>query len=75
MVLKKHFSRAEAVIPVEIRQSTYWTNSLSEEENNLALAVKLDLLEEKRLDVGIRNVVYKQKSEKYYNSKVRLRQF
>lgn len=40
-----------------------------------ALLAKLDFLDEQRLEADARNVVFKQRSEKYYNFNVKLRAF
>ncbi|KAL8505515.1 hypothetical protein ACS0TY_016674 [Phlomoides rotata] len=41
----------------------------------MARRLDLDMLEERRLASDHKNVTYKQRSEKYYNSKVKIRQF
>ncbi|GJV40992.1 hypothetical protein Tco_1419432 [Tanacetum coccineum] len=40
-------------------------------QNNEALEINLDLLEERREEAGIREAKSKEKIEKYYNAKVR----
>lgn len=45
------------------------------EDNDRARAIELDLLEKKRIDSNIQNATYKQRSEKYFNPKVRVHQF
>ncbi|KAK6122158.1 hypothetical protein DH2020_044099 [Rehmannia glutinosa] len=66
---------AEAVIPVEIGAPTFRIANFEENCNEAALRTELDLLEEKRCSVEMKNAVYKQRSERYYNSKVKERRF
>nr|GEU39062.1 reverse transcriptase domain-containing protein [Tanacetum cinerariifolium] len=61
----------EAVIPIEISMPTLRTAEVDSARNNEALEINLDLLEEKREEVAIREAKSKTKMEKYYNSKVR----
>ncbi|KAK6144267.1 hypothetical protein DH2020_021087 [Rehmannia glutinosa] len=61
----------EAIIPVEIGAPTFRVANFSEENNEIALRAELDMLEEKRCNAEMRNAVYKQRSERYYNSKVK----
>lgn len=65
----------EAVIPIEIGVPTYCITKYVKANSELALRSKLDLLEEKRNHVELKNVVYKQRRVWYYNSKVRSRRF
>ncbi|GJX03136.1 reverse transcriptase domain-containing protein [Tanacetum coccineum] len=65
----------EAVIPAEIRMSTLRTAEVDLVQNNEALEINLDLLEEKREQAAIREAKSKAKMEKYYNSKVRSTNF
>ncbi|GKB03778.1 hypothetical protein Tco_0831921 [Tanacetum coccineum] len=44
-------------------------------QNNKALGINLDLLEERREEAAIREAKSKSKMEKYYNSKVRSASF
>ncbi|GKB70692.1 hypothetical protein Tco_0932104 [Tanacetum coccineum] len=60
----------EAVIPAEIGMPTLRTAELDLVQNNEALEINLDLLEEKREEAVIREAKSKAKMEKYYNSKV-----
>nr|GEX36704.1 reverse transcriptase domain-containing protein [Tanacetum cinerariifolium] len=61
----------EAVILAEIGMPTLRTAKVDPVRNNEALKINLDLLEEKREDVAIREAKSKAKKKKYYNSKVR----
>ncbi|GJV93045.1 reverse transcriptase domain-containing protein [Tanacetum coccineum] len=61
----------EAVIPAEIGMPTLRTAEVDPTQNNEALEINLDLLEERREQAAIREAKSKAKMEKYYNSKVR----
>ncbi|GJV96892.1 reverse transcriptase domain-containing protein [Tanacetum coccineum] len=61
----------EAVIPAEIGMPTLRTAEVDLVQNNEALEINLDLLEEKREQAAICEAKSKAKIEKYYNSKVR----
>ncbi|GKB99041.1 reverse transcriptase domain-containing protein [Tanacetum coccineum] len=61
----------EAVIPAEIGTPTLRTAEIDIVQNDEALEINLDLLEERREQAAIRKVRSKAKMEKYYNSKVR----
>ncbi|GKB49706.1 reverse transcriptase domain-containing protein [Tanacetum coccineum] len=65
----------EAVIPAEIRMPTLRTGEVDLVQNNEALEINLDLLEEKREQASIREAKSKEKMEKYYNSKVQSTSF
>ncbi|GJZ56110.1 hypothetical protein Tco_0611303 [Tanacetum coccineum] len=65
----------EAVIPTEIGMPTLWTAEVDMVQNNEALKINLDLLEERREQAAIREAKSKAKIEKYYNSKVRSTSF
>ncbi|GJZ04406.1 reverse transcriptase domain-containing protein [Tanacetum coccineum] len=60
-----------AVIPAEIGIPTLRTSEVDLVQNNEALEINLDLLEERREEAAIREAKSKAKMEKYYNSKVR----
>ncbi|GJY01602.1 reverse transcriptase domain-containing protein [Tanacetum coccineum] len=62
--------RTEAVIPAEIGMPTIRTAEVDQVQNNEALQIKLDLLEERREEAAIREARSKAKMEKYYNAKV-----
>ncbi|GKC53814.1 reverse transcriptase domain-containing protein [Tanacetum coccineum] len=61
----------EAVIPAEIGMPTLRTAEVDMVQNNEALEINLDLLEERREQAAICEAKSKAKMEKYYNSKVR----
>ncbi|GKF09863.1 reverse transcriptase domain-containing protein, partial [Tanacetum coccineum] len=61
----------EAVIPAEIGMPTLRTTEVDVVRNDEALEVNLDLLEERREQVAIREAKSKRKMEKCYNAKVR----
>nr|GEX12821.1 reverse transcriptase domain-containing protein [Tanacetum cinerariifolium] len=68
-------ARTEAVIQAEIGMPTLRTAEIDQVQNNEALGINLDLLEEKRVQAEIREANSKEKMEKYYNSKVRSASF
>ncbi|GKA49699.1 hypothetical protein Tco_0742772 [Tanacetum coccineum] len=59
-----------AVIPEEIGMPTLRTAKVDPVQNNEALEINLDLLEEKREEAAIHEAKSKAKMERYYNSKV-----
>nr|GEX38284.1 reverse transcriptase domain-containing protein [Tanacetum cinerariifolium] len=61
----------EAVISVEIGMPTLRTMKVDMVQNDKALEINLDLLEERREQAAIREAKSKAKIEKYYNSRVR----
>ncbi|GJZ08660.1 reverse transcriptase domain-containing protein [Tanacetum coccineum] len=65
----------EAVIPAEIGMPTLRTVEVDMVQNDEALEINLDLLEERREQAAIREEISKAKMEKYYNSKVRSTSF
>ncbi|GJR56288.1 reverse transcriptase domain-containing protein [Tanacetum coccineum] len=60
----------EAVIPSEIGMPTIRTTEVDMVHNDEAFEINLDLLEERREHAAIREAKSKEKTEKYYNSKV-----
>nr|GEU96763.1 reverse transcriptase domain-containing protein [Tanacetum cinerariifolium] len=62
---------SEAVIPTEIGIHTYQTLMIKEEYNKEEMRLNLDLLQEMRETVAVREARYKTKMEQYYNKKVR----
>ncbi|GJZ30414.1 reverse transcriptase domain-containing protein [Tanacetum coccineum] len=60
----------KAVIPAEIGMPTLRTVKVNMVQNNEALEINLDLLEEMREEAAIREAKSKAKMEKYYNAKV-----
>ncbi|GKB30511.1 reverse transcriptase domain-containing protein [Tanacetum coccineum] len=65
----------QAVILAEIGMPTLRTTKVDMVENDEALEINLDLLEERREQVAIREAKSKAKIEKYYNSKLRSTSF
>nr|GEV33802.1 reverse transcriptase domain-containing protein [Tanacetum cinerariifolium] len=63
-------NRTEAVILAEIGMPTLRTTKKDLVQNNEALEINLDLLEERRAEAAIREAKSKTKLEKYYNLKV-----
>ncbi|GJU86809.1 reverse transcriptase domain-containing protein [Tanacetum coccineum] len=61
----------EAVILAEIGMPTFRTAEVDIAENDEALEINLDLIEEKREQAAIREAKSKRQMEKYYNTKVR----
>ncbi|GJW16388.1 reverse transcriptase domain-containing protein [Tanacetum coccineum] len=61
----------EAVIPAEIGMPTFRTAEVNVDENDEALEINLDLIEEKREQAAIREEKSKRQMEKYYNTKVK----
>jgi ribonuclease HI len=66
---------SDALIPIELEIPTYRVANYDENENEQACRTTLDLLEERREMAATKNAIYKQRSEKYYNKKVRPRRF
>lgn len=67
--------RTEAVVLVEIGMATYRTTNFDSEKNEESLKNNLDMLEEKRGEVTLRAIAYKQRMTKHYNSQVKKRRF
>ncbi|GKA79545.1 hypothetical protein Tco_0786141 [Tanacetum coccineum] len=65
----------EVVIPAEIGMPTLRTAKVDIDQNNEALGINLDLLEERREQAAIREAKSKAKMAKYYNSKVHITSF
>ncbi|XP_034219089.1 uncharacterized protein LOC117630490 [Prunus dulcis] len=66
---------SEAVVPVEIGEPSYRTEAFAPKENEEAMSLSLDLLEEHRAQANLRNEAYKQRVSRYYDSRVRPRSF
>ncbi|XP_020417963.1 uncharacterized protein LOC109948679 [Prunus persica] len=66
---------SEAVVPVEIGEPSYRTETFTPKSNKEALSLSLDLLEEHRAHANLRNEAYKQRVSRYYDSRVRHRSF
>ncbi|GKD89049.1 hypothetical protein Tco_1364556 [Tanacetum coccineum] len=67
--------RTEAAILAEIGMPTLRTAKVDLVQNNEALEINLDLLEERREQTAIREAKSKAKMKKYYNSKVQSASF
>ncbi|GKC91111.1 hypothetical protein Tco_1151760 [Tanacetum coccineum] len=67
--------RTKAVILAKIGMPTLRTAEIDMVQNDEALEINLDLLEERREQAAIREARSKAKMEKYYNSKVRKTSF
>ncbi|GKD43421.1 hypothetical protein Tco_1268066, partial [Tanacetum coccineum] len=65
----------ESVIPVEIGMPSLRCAEVDQIQNDEALLLNLDMLEEKRERAAIREAKSKAKMEKYYNAKVRSTSF
>ncbi|CAL2255800.1 unnamed protein product [Prunus armeniaca] len=65
----------EVVALVEIGQPTYRTSTYDAEANDEQLALNLDFIDELRDQSNMRNVAYKQRIAKYYDSGVKPRAF
>ncbi|XP_073291102.1 uncharacterized protein [Primulina huaijiensis] len=65
---------SEAVLPVEIEQSSAWVESYLE-DNDQSRAMELDLVEEKREHALIQMEAYRCRVIKSYNKQVRIRDF
>ncbi|KAK3020962.1 hypothetical protein RJ639_046326 [Escallonia herrerae] len=65
----------EAMLPVEIGVPTIRALHFSELNNDVGLRANLDLVEEARTQAHIRSVIVKQRVARYYNQKVRSKQF
>ncbi|GKD25258.1 reverse transcriptase domain-containing protein [Tanacetum coccineum] len=60
----------EAIIPAEIRMSTYKTAVVDVVHNDIEIRLNLDLLEERRERAAIREAKAKLKMTRYYNTRV-----
>jgi hypothetical protein len=65
----------EAVIPVEIGLTTWRTNHHDEISNNSQLRMNLDLLDEARDQAEVRTRAYQQRMARYYDRRVKHREF
>ena len=65
----------EAVAPVEVGIKSPRTKLASEEHNDEALRLNLELLDEKRQQVQRRTKEYQRKTARYYNQKVKPRSY
>uniref|UniRef100_A0A2N9GYK5 Reverse transcriptase domain-containing protein n=1 Tax=Fagus sylvatica TaxID=28930 RepID=A0A2N9GYK5_FAGSY len=65
----------EAVIPVEVGLTTWRTNNYDEESNDAQLRSNLDLVDEIRDQAEARTRVYQQRMARYYDRRVKHREF
>ena len=65
----------DAVILAEIRLTSYWVESYSEETNEEELRLQLDLVDEVQIAAEQRLARYQNLMAKHYNSNVRHRDF
>ena len=65
----------EAMIPAEVKISSFRYENFDEETNTSLLATERDIIEERREVARIRMEAQKQRMARYYNSKVRERKF
>jgi hypothetical protein len=65
----------EAVIPVEIRLTSWRTNHHDESSNDSQLRTNLDLLDEVRDQAEVKTRVYQQRIARYYDRRVKHREF
>ena len=66
---------AEAMVPVEVGMSSHRRISHTRQQNEELMKSELDLLEEKRELAKLRIASYQQRAARYYNSKVKVKQF
>lgn len=64
-----------AVVLIEIGMGTYRTEHFNEEQNNKQICLNLDLLAEKIELASRRAAEYQQRSARYYNQNLQIRQF
>ena len=67
--------RSDAIIPVEIRLTSYQVENYNENKNEEAMRLQLDLVDEVCATVEQRLVRYQNLMAKHYNSNVRHRDF
>ncbi|CAL8992338.1 unnamed protein product [Prunus brigantina] len=65
----------EAVVPVEVHAPTCRTATYDPQQNDSQLALNLDLIDEHRSQAQLRNATYKQRTARYYDSRVKHRSF
>ncbi|CAL9024364.1 unnamed protein product [Prunus brigantina] len=65
----------EAVVPVEVHAPTCRTATYDPQQNEHQLALNLDLIDEHRSQAQLRNATYKQRTARYYDSRVKHRSF
>ncbi|PON92320.1 Ribonuclease H-like domain containing protein, partial [Trema orientale] len=65
----------EAMVPVEIGASSLRRSTYEPDQNNALMRIELDLLEERHEQSQLRVASYQQRTARYYNSKVKAREF
>lgn len=63
----------EAVVPIETEIPTFQVDAFDEADNDKAMRLELDLIDEKRAEAFRRLAAQKRKVERYYNSKIKRR--
>lgn len=66
---------SEAVASVEIGMTTHRVHYFNQQENDEALEEHLKILEEKRGEAEIQNILHKRKAKHYFNKYVKPRSF
>ena len=66
---------ADAVIPTKVRLTSYWVENYTEDKNEEAMRLQLDLVDEARATAEQRLARYQNLMSKHYNAKVRHRNF
>ncbi|XP_060972619.1 uncharacterized protein LOC133038471 [Cannabis sativa] len=66
---------SEAMVPVETQVPSHRNQCYEQHRNHLLLEEALDLLDERREDSQLRNAAHQQRVKKYYDSRVRGREF
>ena len=67
--------KSEVVIPAEVRLTSYRVDNHDESRNDVAMCLQLDLVDEVRATAEQRLAQYQDLMAKYYNSRVRHRDF
>ena len=67
--------KVEAVVPIETEIPTFRIDTFDEADNDEAMRLELDLIDEKRAEAFRRLAAQKRKGERYYNSKIKRRTF
>ncbi len=66
---------SKAVVPVKIGLATFWTSTYDDQQNEGQIRLNLDLIDEVREKIEIRMDRYQENMARYYNTKVKPRQF
>ena len=65
----------EAMVPIKIEIPTFRVEIFNEQDNNKAMRLELDLIDEKKFKALIRLAAQKRKVKMYYNFKIKRRSF